>query len=169
MRIVWLLLILAIGCQHPAPLLSPMPDCQRLMAAPRLGSQMPPDSGVLERMTGFWRLSLTRPATGSIATGLATLWTGYSKDPLELIGSHGVDLKLLRLTPYDNDGSLQLWQVRGDTIGMHIGSPWQGPGVTFYAVGAGRDTIAGCWFQMGPDSSTVNGYFRLDQTSGPAT
>jgi hypothetical protein len=49
---------------------------------------------------------------------------------------------------------------------MHIGNPWQGQGITLYAIGVGTDSIRGCWYQMGQDSSDVGGAFRLDLREG---
>ena len=170
MRIGSICVIALVGCQHPALIQANPPlDCNALFSSAARGWQDPADSLLLSSRVGFWRLTLSRPTANTQVSGLATLWTGYSQHPRELIGSHGVSLRSLGFHPSEHDGSLQLWQIRGDTVGMHIGSPLQGQGVGLYAVGAGTSSLTGCWFQMGPDSTKVKGFFRLDPDDGPAT
>ena len=130
---------------------------------------MPPDSELLASRVGFWHFVLKRSSIPKTASGLATLWEGYSEQPRELIGSQGIDLSRLGLEPFAQDGSLYLWQYHGDTVGMVIGSPWEGQGISLFAVGVGDDSISGCWHQLGPDSVRVRGVFRLDQLEGPST
>jgi len=170
MRVSLGFLIIIAGCRPAITTRpTPAPDCEILFAAASRGWQQEPDIKFLQSRVGLWTLSLVRSSTHAEAKGLATIWTGYTDAPRELIGSHGVSFDRLDLLDSSHDGSLQLWQLTGDTIAMHIGSAFPGEGIGLYAVGAGIGSVIGCWIQVRPDSTGIDGYFRLDPRDGPAT